>query len=122
VTSVDPIATGPYGVPLPARPPRTVCIVLPAYNEADHLPALLHALRETMEDNRIGYEIIVVDDGSHDHTAAIVKEWGADLPLVLVRHAANEGLGATLRDGLQTALERSGTRDIVITMDADDTP
>jgi dolichol-phosphate mannosyltransferase len=33
----------------------------------------------------------------------------------------NQGLGATLRDGLHTALERSHTRDIVITMDADDT-
>jgi dolichol-phosphate mannosyltransferase len=121
VTSVDPIPIRADRISLGARPPCTVRIVLPAYNEADNLPSLLHVLRETMEDNRIRYEVIVVDDGSHDRTAAIVEEWGAELPLVLVRHAVNEGLGATLRDGLQTALERAGPCDIVITMDADDT-
>ena len=41
------------------------------------------------------------------------------LPL-LVRHPVNQGLGATLRDGLQ-ALARAGERDVVVTMDADDT-
>ena len=106
---------------VPARLPRTARIVLPAYDEADNLPALLRALQETMDDNRIAYEVIVVDDGSRDRTAAIVEEWAAELPLVLVRHSVNQGLGATLRDGLQTALERASARDIVITMDADDT-
>jgi dolichol-phosphate mannosyltransferase len=104
-----------------ARLPRTVRIVLPAYNEAENLPALFRALRETMEDNHIAYEVIVVDDGSQDGTAAIVEAAAAELPLVLVRHAENQGLGSTLRDGLQTALERAHARDIVITMDADDT-
>ena len=103
------------------RPRRTVHIVLPAYNEADNLPALLDALQETMEDNRIAYDVIVVDDGSSDRTAAIVEDCAETLPVVLVRHAVNQGLVATLRDGLQTALERAGQRDIVITMDADDT-
>jgi dolichol-phosphate mannosyltransferase len=100
---------------------RIVRIVLPAYNEADNLPRLLRALQETMEDNHIDYEVIVVDDGSSDHTAAVVETWTATLPLLLVRHAVNQGLGATLRDGLHTALERAGERDVVITMDADDT-
>jgi dolichol-phosphate mannosyltransferase len=100
---------------------RIVRIVLPAYNEADNLPALLRALQETMEDNRIEYEVIVVDDGSSDDTAAVVESWARALPLLLVRHPVNLGLGATLRDGLQSALERAGERDVVITMDADAT-
>jgi dolichol-phosphate mannosyltransferase len=119
VTSVNPI--GAHRAPAAQRLRRSVRIVLPAYNEADNLPALLRALQETMEDNRIAYEVIVVDDGSRDHTAALVESWSAELPLVLVRHEVNQGLGATLRDGLHTALERAGARDIVVTMDADDT-
>ena len=104
-----------------ARPRPIVHIVLPAYNEADNLPALLGALRETMDDNQIAYDVIVVDDGSRDRTAAIVEACAETLPVLLLRHESNQGLGATLRDGLYTALDRAGRRDIVITMDADDT-
>lgn len=112
----------PISAPRPAdRPRRTVRIVLPAYNEAENLPTLLRALQETMEDNYIDYEIIVVDDGSRDRTAELVEQWRDTLPLVLVRHELNQGLGATLRDGLSTALERARERDVVVTMDADDT-
>jgi len=111
----------PTAVPAAARAPRVVRIVLPAYNEADNLPRLLAALQEAMEDNGIGYEVIVVDDGSRDQTPAIAERSADTLPVVLVRHAINQGLGAAMRDGLQTALDRAGPRDIVITMDADDT-
>jgi dolichol-phosphate mannosyltransferase len=103
----------------PAR--RTVRIVLPAYDEADHLPTLLRALRETMADNALAYEVIVVDDGSRDHTAEVVAAHAAELPVALIRHPVNQGLGATIRDGLLAALERAGPRDVVVTMDADDT-
>jgi dolichol-phosphate mannosyltransferase len=103
----------------PAR--RTVRIVLPAYNEAEHLPALLAALRETMDDNGIAYEVIVVDDGSRDRTGEVVEAHAGELPVVLIRHAVNQGLGATIRDGLLAALERAAARDVVVTMDADDT-
>ncbi len=111
----------PTAMPAAARSPRVVRIVLPAYNEADNLPRLLAALQEAMEDNGIGYEVIVVDDGSRDQTPAIAERSAATLPVVLVRHATNQGLGAAMRDGLQTALDRAGPRDVVITMDADDT-
>ena len=118
MTSANPIAARAT-LPVPAR--RTVRIVLPAYNEADNLPALLRALRETMNDNGIAYEVIVVDDGSRDRTAEVVEAWSGEVPLLLVRHQVNQGLGATIRDGLLTALQRAGARDVVVTMDADDT-
>ena len=111
----------PSAMPAAARPPRVVRIVLPAYNEADNLPRLLAALQEAMDDNGIGYEVIVVDDGSRDQTPALAERSAATLPVVLVRHATNQGLGAAMRDGLQTALDRAGPRDVVVTMDADDT-
>jgi dolichol-phosphate mannosyltransferase len=111
----------PTAMPAAKRSPRVVRIVLPAYNEADNLPRLLAALQEAMDDNGLGYEVIVVDDGSGDQTTAIAERSAATVPVVLVRHANNQGLGAAMRDGLQTALDRAGPRDIVVTMDADDT-
>jgi dolichol-phosphate mannosyltransferase len=119
VTAVTPIATRPDAAALPVQ--RVLRLVLPAYEEAENLPSLLRAVQQTMVENGFLYEVIVVDDGSRDRTAAIAEEWAGALPLVLVRHAVNQGLGATLRDGLQTALERAGPADVVITMDADDT-
>ncbi|MGD9762667.1 MAG: glycosyltransferase family 2 protein [Candidatus Binatia bacterium] len=100
---------------------RRVYIVLPAYDEGEHLPALLGALRDAMEDAGLEYCVVVVDDGSGDRTPAVIDEWRSAMPLVSVRHPTNQGLGAALRDGLNAALERATSRDIVITMDADDT-
>jgi dolichol-phosphate mannosyltransferase len=119
VTAANPTATRPEAAAPRMR--RTLRIVLPAYEEAENLPSLLRAVQQTMEESGFAYEVIVVDDGSRDATAAIAEEWAAVLPLVLVRHAVNQGLGATLRDGLHTALARAGAADVVITMDADDT-
>jgi len=101
--------------------PRTVRIVLPAYNEAGNLPALLRALQDTMTGNGLAYEIVVVDDASTDDTAAVARESAVGQPFVLLRHDVNQGLGGTLRDGLNLALERSAAHDVIVTMDADDT-
>jgi dolichol-phosphate mannosyltransferase len=118
VSNAVPLATAP----VPAgRPRRKVYIVLPAYNEEPNLPILFDALRETMEDNFIAYEVIIVDDGSQDRTAAVAREWAEQIPVVLVQHQVNQGLGATLRDGLLAALDRATDRDVIITMDADAT-
>ena len=104
-----------------AKPPRVVYIVLPAYNEEANMPPLLDSIRDSMEENLVRYQVIVVDDGSTDRTAAIVEEFARDMPVQLVRHPVNKGLGATIRDGLLAALEGAGKRDIIVTMDADDT-
>ncbi|EYF02520.1 Glycosyl transferase, family 2 [Chondromyces apiculatus DSM 436] len=57
--------------------------------------------------------IFVVDDGSHDRTAAIAEEAGA----VVLRHARNRGKGAALRTGMQHALDAGF--DVAVTLDAD---
>jgi dolichol-phosphate mannosyltransferase len=102
-------------------PPAKVWMALPAYNEEEALPELLERIGETFADSRIPYEIIVVDDGSSDGTAQIVSSMSFQMPIQLVRHAKNQGLGVTLRDGLKEVVEQAGERDIIITMDADNT-
>ena len=100
---------------------RRVHIVLPAYNEAEGIGSLLTSVRDAMDEHPMDYQVITVDDGSRDRTAEIVEEFSHRMPVRLVRHPVNQGLGATIRDGLLAALDQADDRDIIITMDADDT-
>lgn len=101
--------------------PAKVFVTLPAFNEQEALPELLERIGEAFADSGSPYEIIVVDDGSHDDTAQIVAQMSFQMPIHLVQHQVNQGLGVTLRDGLREALDRAGERDIIVTMDADNT-
>lgn len=101
--------------------PSKVFVTLPAYNEQEALPELLERIGEAFACWNIPYEVIVVDDGSSDDTAQIVSSMSFQMPIHLVRHQTNQGLGVTIRDGLRQAVDRAGERDIIVTMDADNT-
>src|SRR5947209_7136388 len=103
-------------VPRPAR----ILVVLPAYNEEANIASLLRRIFETLTDDQVGFSVIVVDDGSSDRTREILEETQREMPLIVQRHERNQGLGATLRDGLRQAAALSSPRDIIITMDADE--
>lgn len=100
---------------------KALAIVLPAYNEERNLGPLLDSIRDAMADAAVPYRVIVVDDGSVDRTAETVTSRTSTMPLLLVRHPKNEGLGATIRDGLRLATELAGDGDVIVTMDADQT-
>lgn len=94
-----------------------IAIVLPAYNEEKDLPALLDNIREQVSAMPFGYTV-VVDDGSKDRTAAICEGKAREMPVKLVRHQVNKGLGEALQTGLR---EGWLIGDAVIVMDADNT-
>jgi dolichol-phosphate mannosyltransferase len=98
-----------------------ITIVLPAYNEADALPPLLEELRASLEEAGAEYRVIVVDDGSADDTAARVREHAEGGRVSLVQHEVNKGLAEAIRTGLLAALQDAQSRDIIITMDSDNT-
>ena len=104
-----------------SRVKRNVFLVLPVYNEEARIESLLNHIGEAMDDADIPYRVVLVDDGSRDSTAQIVQRCAARMPIHMLRHEINRGLGVTLRDGLFAAAEAVGERDIIITMDADDT-
>src|SRR5437879_3607174 len=92
-----------------------ISVVIPIYNEAEGLPALYRALSETLEHLPQTTEIVFVDDGSKDGSAAVLDEFGAADPRVRVLHLArNDGQTAALMAGFQNS---SG--DVVIPMDGD---
>ena len=101
--------------------PRRVLVVLPAFNEEAKLGVLLDRIEEELSDAGLTYTVIVVDDGSTDATADVVRTRSTFLPVILHQHDRNQGLGATIRDGLAAAVEMAVDGDIIVTMDADDT-
>ncbi len=90
-------------------------LVLPAYNEQAGLRQAIAEADDALA--RLGgdYEILVIDDGSHDDTAAVARAEAARRPRVRVlRHATNRGYGAALRTGFEAA-----RGDLVAFTDAD---
>lgn len=84
-----------------------ILALLPAYNEAAHLGGVLEAVKQHIGD------ILVVDDGSKDETAAIARNSGVEL----LSRGYNCGKGQSLRDGYTWALKNG--YDAVIMLDSD---
>lgn len=92
------------GLPEENLRPTSVSLVIPAYNEEENIVDVVHEARKVMSDLAVRYEILVVDDGSDDTTAASVKrEFGGNGPVRLLRHPQNIGYGAALRSGFSAA-------------------
>ena len=100
---------------------RTIWIVLPAFNEEAGLPVLLDRIDEALSEEGLSYRIVVVDDGSTDRTFEVAMTAAGRIPLTVVRHLENQGLGATVRDGIMLVCKEGASRDILVTLDADNT-
>lgn len=95
-----------------------VVVFIPAYNEEKSIESVIQKIQEHYVDASVsrGYrtEIIVVDDGSSDRTAAVSRAAGVN---VVVSHLKNRGLGASTRTAMQRAFEMGA--DIAVKIDAD---
>lgn len=98
-----------------------VWVVLPAYNEEASLPTLLDRIEEAMFEANLDFRVVIVDDGSTDGTPAIIRRAAERLPLTTLTHPVNLGLGAAIRDGLLEAVRSSAPRDVIVTLDSDNT-
>lgn len=79
---------------------NSISIVVPAYNEARRLPATLDTLIRYLDARRFGFsEILVVDDGSTDDTAAVAARPG----IRVLRNPGNRGKGYSVRRGMLEA-------------------
>jgi glycosyltransferase involved in cell wall biosynthesis len=90
----------------------SISVVIPAYNEADAIVAQIESVRHTLATAGYDYEIIVVDDGSTDNTAAEALS----VQSKVFRHPDNRGYGMALKTGINAA-----TNEIIVIIDADGT-
>ncbi|TGE25635.1 glycosyltransferase family 2 protein [Hymenobacter aquaticus] len=98
-------------------PPRTLSIVIPAYNEAPTIHLILDQLKKVELAGGLAKEVIIVNDCSRDNTEEAIERYIAanpDLPIRYLKHAINQGKGAALHTGI-----REATGDYVIIQDAD---
>jgi dolichol-phosphate mannosyltransferase len=93
--------------------------VIPAYNEVENIPRLLADLAPVARE--YGARVIVVDDGSTDGTAEMVREHSRDMHLAIVTHTVNRGLGTAINTGIRAALGESSDDDAIVTLEADTT-
>jgi len=88
-----------------------ISIVIPCYNEAKTIRALVDQVRASPLPDK---EIIIVDDGSRDGSRDVLRTQIAPLVDKIIYHEVNRGKGAALRTGFAAA-----TGDVVIPQDAD---
>jgi dolichyl-phosphate beta-glucosyltransferase len=81
-----------------------ISIVIPAYNESARLGATLDRILDFVDQQAWNAEIIVVDDGSRDRTADLVKDYAQKNSIVrLVQNPGNRGKGYSVRNGVMNA-------------------
>jgi dolichyl-phosphate beta-glucosyltransferase len=96
-------------------PPPTYSIVLPAYNESERIAATLEKIFAHAKQRSWQAEVVVVNDGSSDNTAQIVRAYANQHPMLrLIDNPGNRGKGYSVRNGM---LHAHG--DILLFSDAD---
>lgn len=90
-------------------------VIIPAYNEAKRIIPTLRSVFEYLKKQNYEYEVLVVNDGSKDGTAAVVSDFAEEFPrLRLLDNKQNKGKAKVVRQGM---LEAKG--DLRLFMDAD---
>ena len=87
-----------------------VSVIVPAYNEEAVIGQVVRAIARVLEEMDRTYEVLVIDDGSSDNTAAAAAEAGARV----IQHAYNIGNGAAIKSGI-----RNAQGSVVLMMDGD---
>ena len=100
--------------PSPEKPIE-LSVVFPAYNDAGTIPSMVIGARLAARKLADNYEIVVVNDGSTDHTAEVLSELEAVFPeLRVIHHPVNRGYGGALRTGFSAA-----RKDLIFYTDGD---
>jgi glycosyltransferase involved in cell wall biosynthesis len=93
----------------------SISVFFPAYNDAGTISTMVVLADRTLRRLTDDYEVIVVNDGSADHTAQVLSELEAVYPkLRVVNHPVNRGYGSALRSGFASA-----SKDLIFYTDGD---
>ncbi len=89
-----------------------ISIVVPTYNEEPNIAPLVSRLDKAL--SGIKYEVIFVDDNSHDDTAGVIRRMAEGFPVSVIVRTAERGLATAVLTGIKEA-----RGDIIVVMDAD---
>jgi len=93
----------------------TASVILPTYNEAGNIIKLIDTIRKILDEKRVQYEVIVVDDNSPDETGLLVQKYYVKQPNIrCVVRKKERGLATAIRRGIEQSVG-----DIIIVMDTD---
>ena len=94
----------------------SISAFFPAYNDAGTIPSMVITVLLTLRELTDDYEVIVINDGSEDHTPQVLDELARVYPgeVRIIHHTKNSGYGGALRTGFANA-----TKDWVFYTDGD---
>jgi len=93
----------------------SLSVILPAHNEEEAIATTVHEVIDILSAWMLDFEVIVVDDGSKDHTGVILDTMTTTHPsLKVIHHPINEGYGAALVSGFEAV-----SKDMAFFMDSD---
>ncbi|MEI6899549.1 MAG: glycosyltransferase [Bacteroidota bacterium] len=97
-------------------------ILLPAYNEEESIDYIFPKFKNYLENEyKTDYKIIICNDGSKDKTLEKIEKYRSSMPIEVINHKINRGLGETARDLFEYVAEVCSDEDIIIRLDCDDT-
>ena len=92
-----------------------ISVVIPLFNEEESLPELAAWIKKVMDGNNFTYEVMMIDDGSHDDSWRVVEQLQKENSCIKgIKFRRNYGKSAALYCGFEAV-----QGDVVITMDAD---
>jgi len=86
--------------------PLELVVVMPVYNEEEIVAEVVRTWRDELARLKIDFQMLVINDGSKDHTAEVLNTFSGDSRVVIL-HKANAGHGPTVLEGYRQAVERA---------------
>ena len=102
---------------MPSKP--ALAIIVPVYNEAENLPALLRDWRPVFAATGASYRVILIDDGSTDDSLRLLQTMAAGDPTLEVHTQPNAGHGPAILNGYHRAVDPTTGADWVFQIDSD---
>lgn len=94
-------------------------IIIPAYNEAANLSAVVAGIHAVLRDEQ--FAITIVNDGSRDRTAAVADGLSRAYGVTVLHHAANRGVNEAFRTGITHVAGKAAPDDVIVIMEGDGT-
>lgn len=99
--------------------PLIIRIIIPAYNEAKNLPALLQDIAQVLQ--KEPYDIAIINDGSKDNTLEVAQGLSKQYPVTVLHHPVNRGVAEAFRTGITHMADKAAPYDVVVIMEGDGT-